>query len=629
MKYMLNITALLAALFGVYLISLHDFLLFHSVAEGFCIVIACGIFMIAWNARRFLQNHYLLFIGIAYLFVGSLDYLHTLAYEGMGVFKGSGADLPTQLWIAGRYVEALSLCVGTIFLHRKLSPRLVFLAYGLSTGLLLAAIFYWKVFPVCFTEGGGLTPFKIYSEYMICLILFGAIGLLIRHSKDFDRKVLILLIAAIGTTIAQELAFTTYLSVYGPSNMVGHLLKIVSFYLVYKAIVETSLVSPWNLLFRDLKQSEVRYRSLFDNMTEGFALHEILTDVQGRPVDYRFLEVNPAFEQLTGLKRTDLLGRTVMEVLPGTEDSWIENYGRVALSGEPTHFESYSGALGRWYEVFAYQPLLRQFAVVFTDITRRKRMEDELRRSHDDLENRVRERTAELELTNKELQDFAFVASHDLQEPLRKIRIFGDMLASKGGAFSDEASRDYLTRMQKAAARMQNLLNSLLAYSRLTTKAEPLERTDLGKSVEAALSNLEIMIREKNARIEVGDLPSVRADRVQMVQLFQNLIGNALKFSREEEAPHVKIYAQRVHNANEVWEICVEDNGIGFEERYLDKVFLPFQRLHGRGSDYEGVGMGLAICKKIVERHGGEITARSEFGKGSTFVVTLPEGKRI
>ena len=250
----------------------------------------------------------------------------------------------------------------------------------------------------------------------------------------------------------------------------------------------------------------------------------------------------------------------------------------------------------------------------------------ELRKSKEELEARVLERTAELEKRNLELQEFAFVASHDLQEPLRKIQVFGNMLEQKSTLLGPE-SRDYIERMQKAAARMQHLLESLLAYSRVTTIAAPSSRIDLKVAVQEALSNLEIVLEQTGAVVDAGDLPAIQADESQTIQLFQNLIANALKFQRENEPPRIKIYTRGSGTRN-MCEICVEDNGIGFDQKYIDRIFTPFQRLHDRGA-YEGVGMGLAICKKIVERHGGEITAESEPGKGSRFILTLPgTGKR-
>lgn len=262
MRSVLGVAFLIAALCGIYLTSFHSYLLFHSLAEVFSVVIACGIFMVAWNARWLLQNHYLLFVGIAYLFVGSIDILHTLAYKGMGVFPGEDANLPTQLWIVARYMEAVSLLLAMAFLRRRLIPHVALAAYAFVTGVLLAAVLWWRIFPDCYIEGTGLTPFKIYSEYAISLILLGVIGLLIRNAKAFEPKVLILLIGSIAAAAIGEVAFTQYLSVYGPTNLVGHLLKVVSFYLIYKALIETSLVAPWNLLFRELKQSEEALREL-------------------------------------------------------------------------------------------------------------------------------------------------------------------------------------------------------------------------------------------------------------------------------------------------------------------------------------------------------------------------------
>ncbi len=242
--------------------------------------------------------------------------------------------------------------------------------------------------------------------------------------------------------------------------------------------------------------------------------------------------------------------------------------------------------------------------------------------------------TVRLERSNKELQDFASVASHDLQEPLRKVRAFGDRLKSELGENIHEKASDYLDRMQNAADRMQTLINDLLTFSRVTTKSRVPAPTDLNKIAREILSDLEIPIEELNALVTVSDLPVVMADSLQMRQLIQNLVGNALKFHKPDVAPHVKLYSPSeddheygpVLNPN-MCRIVIEDNGIGFNEKYSDRIFTLFQRLHGR-SEYEGTGIGLAVCRKITEMHGGSITAKSQPGEGAKFIISLPKDIR-
>ncbi len=301
----------LFGLMGLYLASLYSFLLFHSLAEIFSVVVACGIFMFAWNSRRLLDNNYLLFIGIAYLFIGGLDLIHTLAYKGMGVFIDYNANLPTQLWLAARYMESLSLLSGSFFVGRRLRKNIVFPGYALVTALLLGSIFLWNLFPVCFIEGVGLTPFKKISEYMISLVLVASIFMLWRKRSDFDTDVLRLLIASILLTIASELAFTFYIHVYGFSNLVGHYLKIISYYLIYRAIIETGLARPYTLLFRNLKKSETalreseeRYRRLVELSFDGIGIHS----------GGKIVFVNPTgAELLGGTKPDEIVGKPVID----------------------------------------------------------------------------------------------------------------------------------------------------------------------------------------------------------------------------------------------------------------------------------------------------------------------------
>ena len=241
-------------------------------------------------------------------------------------------------------------------------------------------------------------------------------------------------------------------------------------------------------------------------------------------------------------------------------------------------------------------------------------------------ERSLKKYATELERSNRELQDFAYVASHDLQEPLRKIQAFGDRLQTKYSDSLDDRGRDYLNRMHNAAARMQVLIQDLLTYSKVTTAAQPFTRVNLAIVLEGVLSDLEIIIDDVNGQVKTSTLPTIDADKTQMRQLFQNLISNALKFHRPNTPPVIKISSklmQTPETEEEIYQIIVQDNGIGFEQKYVDRIFGVFQRLHGRG-EYKGTGVGLAVCKKIAERHSGTIAANSTPDKGTTFTITLP-----
>ena len=263
-------------------------------------------------------------------------------------------------------------------------------------------------------------------------------------------------------------------------------------------------------------------------------------------------------------------------------------------------------------------PLGDGIAITARDITEHKRSEE-----------RLKEYTRLLEDSNRELENFAYVASHDLQEPLRKIRAFGDRLAGKNASELSPEARDSIARMQSAAQRMQHLLDDLLTYSRLTTQKRPFMPLVLDKIAHQSAATFRALIQSSGAQIIIEELPILHGDEEQIRQLFCNLLDNALKFRRENVAPQIRIRGALIEAANNSstgkaeCRLEIEDNGIGFEEKYLDRIFTPFQRLHGRET-FAGNGIGLALCRRIAERHKGHITARSTPNQGSTFIVTLP-----
>lgn len=253
-KYIYYACVSLLCCAGLYATSLHSYLLFHSISEIFCITIGASIFIITWNTKEKIQNKYILLVGIAYLFISILDMLHMLAYTGMDIITDDHYSA-NQLWIAARYMESMALLAACFVFYRgwRVNARLVFLIYALFTAAVIASIFSWHVFPVCYIDGLGQTGFKIISEYVVCGILLAALLLLLACRERFNPRILRYLCLSMVFTILSEVAFTRYISNYGFANMLGHILKIASYYMIYKAIIEKGLNRPFDLIFRELQ----------------------------------------------------------------------------------------------------------------------------------------------------------------------------------------------------------------------------------------------------------------------------------------------------------------------------------------------------------------------------------------
>lgn len=385
-------------------------------------------------------------------------------------------------------------------------------------------------------------------------------------------------------------------------------------------ISERKQATFFNQLLQTTPNAVIAYEAIRQPATDG---------TPGAIVDFKTVFFNTMYERIFKIQASAIYGQTFRDRFDAEEKALFDYYKGVVERGESFQRERYYSSIDKWLLLLG-EKLYDGFLVIVSDVTEQKKAS----LAQQQLTEALQTANQELIRSNENLQQFAYVASHDLQEPLRKIQQFGDLLKARTAGASEEAV-GYLERMQSAAGRMSTLIKDLLSYARISTRQDENQPVSLAQVVGNVLDDLQVSIADAQATIQVDALPTVTGDAMQLGQLFQNLIGNALKFRRADTALHIHVQCRLITAAAmpktvriprqtaDYYQVDVIDTGIGFEEKYLDRIFQVFQRLHSR-SEFSGTGIGLAICEKVVANHGGAITAASQLNQGTTFSVYLP-----
>lgn len=461
----------------IYASRLYSYVFFHTIVETFIFLVSTGVFVIMFNARKIVNNNFIMFVSTASFFIGILNFFHMLSYEGLPYFPQYGATLASQLWIAQRYMFASSFILAILFINKKLNAVFLYYAYMAVTGLVLLSIYVWRVFPVTYVRETGLTAFKIGSEYAIIALFTAAAYLLWHNRKKFGRETYLLLFIALIISIVVEFMFTLYRSVTSLITVEAHMLLLLSYYFIYKALIEIGLTKPYSMLF---------------------------------------LEVQKLSE-----KKDELLS----------------------------------------------------------------------------------------------------VTSHELKNPLTSIKLYSQLLQGRmGNSRNKKSNADILAKIELQTRKINRIISDLGDVAKIETGQLVLRATevDTKEFLKTTVGQMRAMYPDKRITLKAGPLPHAVFDRDRIEQVLENLITNAVKYSKGKPVVRISGQAKRKGIV-----FTVEDNGVGIPKDELGRVFSKYYRGDTK-RHVAGIGLGLFICKQIIDMHRGRIWVKSSLGKGSTFFVHIP-----
>lgn len=613
------ITFIIIVAFGInYYVSTINYLIPHTFLELLGAAVAMTIFVIGWNTREYSKNNFMIVLATGYVLVAILTVFHTISYKGMGVFSGNGANLPTQFWIATRYVGSITMLTATYYSNKKKAVNSRHLL-GLSSFIGIAVIIsiFTGIFPDCFIEDVGLTQFKIISEYIICSIFVFTAYLLWRQKPHFQADVFRLVITSILLAILSEFSFTLYTNPHGLINLIGHFIMAISVLLVYFSLVLESLKRPYRTLFHNVAEYadelvEKNKELIIKDKAMSTSLNAIvLTDMDGI-ITY----VNQSFLNLLGYEtEQEVLGQSATEFVDHLEDIKLTDgnwYGELSVKNKNNREICGLATINLIYSEHE-KPICAMAS--FMDITIRKEIENELKRAK-----------KEAEAANQAKSIFLANMSHEIRTPMNGIVGFLQLLENTP---TSKEQLEYINNIKISTDALLSVINDILDVSKIEAGKMELEHIsfDLRQAIENAVIPFTVKASQKGLELNMlvkPDVPQyVIGDPTRLRQVISNLISNGIKFTQNG---YVLLQVEnKAKKGNQIdLQFTVEDSGIGMSQDAIQKIFKPFcQADESSQRKYGGTGLGLTICESIVKLMNGSIHVESEEGKGTKFTFTI------